>query len=112
MSEKFMERELGEKTTLRDLCREWQSLVDHAQLSPEAEYRIRKLADRTAPIADRIFVKTVKGQELIQECAEKTQKLRAQLGTPGDEFYRSLDALERSHEELLKKTYEFRVKAG
>ena len=107
-----MDRELGEKTTIRDLCRDWQLLVDHAQLSAEAEYRIRKLVDRTTPVADRIFVKTAKGRELIRECAQKTRELRELLGNHGDEMYRRLDALERSHEELLKKTYEFRVKAG
>ncbi len=107
-----MESERGEKTTVLDLCREWQSLIDHTQVSAEAEYRIRKLVDRTVPIADRIFVKTVKGQDLIRECAERTRELRAQLASQGDGLYRSLDALERSHEELLKKTYEFRIKAG
>jgi hypothetical protein len=112
MSEESMERELDEKTTVSDLCREWQNLVDHERLSPEAEYRIRKLLDRTAPVADRIFVKTVKGQQLIRECAERTRDLRTRLGGPSDRVYRSLDSLERSHEELLKKTYEFRVKAG
>lgn len=102
----------SERTTVHELCREWQSLMEHERLSCEAEYRIRKLVDRTTPLVDKMFLKTVKGQELISQCAEKTQALRAQIGVPGDGLYQSLTALEECYEELLKKTYEFRVKAG
>jgi hypothetical protein len=108
----LMEGQQSGKKLVRDLCREWQHLLDLGKLSREAEYRIRKLVDRTAPIEDKIFLKTVKGQELISQCAEKTRDLRAQLGVPGDGMYQSLTELEACYEKLLKQTYEFRVKAG
>jgi hypothetical protein len=107
-----MGRETPDRTTVHDLCRDWLSLLAEAELSPEADYRIRKLADRTTPIMGKIFLKTVKGQELISLCAARTRALRDQLGGPGDGLYQRLTALEACYEELLKKTYEFRVKAG
>jgi len=107
-----MKRERSERTTVLDLCQQWQSLLDVGKLSEETEYRIRKLIDRTLPIADKMFLKTVKGQEMIRHCAERTRIVRDQLTIPGDGLYRSLTALEECFEQMFKKTYEFRVKAG
>lgn len=95
-----------------ELNRLLEGLLDSGAASPEAEYRIRKLMSRTMALADKMFVKTVKGQELIAECMDQARLLQNHVGSGGQSLYRRLTELENIYEELLKKTYEFRIKAG
>jgi hypothetical protein len=100
------------RTTVHDLRQDWQTLVETEKMSGEAQYRIGRLIERSGPIEGKMFVKTVKGRELISQCAERTRALRDRLRMPGEVLYKSLTELETCYEELVKKTYEFRVKAG
>ncbi len=95
-----------------DLCGLLEHLLESAHLPDEAEYRIRKLIDRTSPVAGKMFLKTVKGQELIRECMKMTRAVEELLVSGRPDLYRGLTRLETSCDELLRKTSEFRVKAG
>lgn len=81
-------------------------------LSPEVEYRIRKLIDRTVPLTEKMFVKTLKGRELICRCIAETHEVKRALESDDEIVYLALTDLERTYEDLLRKTYDFRVKAG
>lgn len=89
-----------------------QETLREEAIAPEAAYRIRKLLERTFPLTNKLFVKTLKGKEMITHCVRKTLVVRSHLTDPDDHLYRLLTDLEKSYESLLKKTYEFRVKAG
>ena len=95
-----------------DLCSHLEHLLESAYLPEEAEYRIRKLINRTSPVAGKMFLKTVKGQELIRECMRMTCEVEELLVSGRPDLYRGLTRLEDSCDELLRKTSEFRVKAG
>lgn len=101
----------GRVTTDR-MCRLWEETLRMEGLSPEVEYRLRKLIDRTIPISEKMFVKTLKGQELITRCLAETREVQLALQSGGEVVYLALTELEKTYEDLLKKTYDFRVKAG
>jgi hypothetical protein len=107
-----MVRETHMTVTLIELSEAWESLLDLEGISLESGYRIRRLIDRAQPLAEKMFLKTVKGREMVVQCWEKTRVLRDQLESGGEPLYAALTELERLYEELLKKAYEFRVKAG
>ena len=100
------------EVTLIELARAWEGLLDLEGVSSEPCYRIRKLIDRSQPLAEKMFLKTVKGREMIFQCSEKTRLLRDRLKSQDEGSYRVLTELERSYEDLLKRAYEFRIKAG
>ncbi len=95
-----------------DLCRLLESVLERETVSPEADYRIRKLIMRTRPMKDKMFLKTVKGRELILVCIELTNALQDAVRSGRQGVYRQLTVLENAYDELLRRTYEFRVKAG
>ena len=107
-----MESESPADVTLPELSRGWESLLDLEGVSAESKYRIRRLIGRARPLADKMFLKTVKGRETLRQCAELTDQVRAQLESEGRHLYEALTQLEKTFEDLLRKTYEFRVKAG
>ena len=88
------------------------AMVQMKHLHPEIAYRMEKLAHRMAPLADKIFLKTVKARLLLVECREKTVALQNQIESHGNNTFQVLTDLEKTFEYLLTKTYEFRVKAG
>jgi hypothetical protein len=94
----------------------WLELAASRSCSPEVDYRLRKMSRRLAHMADMMFIKTVKAQEMLLQCREFSQRLSDLLDTveqeQGRDLYRVLTGLEVLFEELLIKTYEFRVKAG
>ena len=94
---------------LRDI---WESMVQMERLHPEIAYRIEKLVHRIAPLADKVFLKTVKARELLVECREKTAALQNQIESDGNNAFYLLTNIEKTFEDLLRKTYEFRIKAG
>jgi hypothetical protein len=100
------------KIKARELQDIWMSMVQMKHLHPEIAYRIEKLVHRIAPLADKIFLKTVKARELLMECREKTGALQNQIDSHGNNAFYVLTTLEKTFEHLLTKTYEFRVKAG
>jgi hypothetical protein len=100
------------RASIPELCQLLENLLSVKQLAAEVEYRIRKLLNRTVPLTDKMFPKTVKGQELIADCMKQAQGLRQCLECGDRDVYYALTALERTYEELASKTVEFRVKAG
>lgn len=90
----------------------WDSMVKTEHPHPEIAYRIEKLIQRMEPLADKIFFKTVKAHELLAECRQKTHALQQQLESDGDRVFLLLTHLEKTFEDLLSKTYAFRIKAG
>ncbi len=106
-----MERDTAE-VTIVNLTLGWKSLLDLEGISAESEYRIRKLIERAMPLAGKIFVKTIKGKEMMAQCARKTRVVQDQIEARSTRVYAALTELEREYEEFLKQVYEFRVKAG
>ena len=103
---------LSGKMQAQHLQNIWDSMVNIEHLRPEIAYRIEKLIHRMAPLADKIFFKTVKAHQLLAECEAKTVALRNHIESKGDNVFLLLTNLEKTFEDLLKKTYEFRIKAG
>ena len=100
------------KILAAELRRRWNNLLAEKGVSKELSYRIEKLDNRLEPILDKMYLKTVKGQEMLKLCGEKTESVRTALLCGNDGMFRLLTDLEKTYEELLKKTYEFRIKAG
>lgn len=90
----------------------WQSMAHMERLHPEIAYRVLKLGHRITPLADHIYFKTVKARQLLLECSKKTVELQKQIETNGNHVLFLLTNLEKTFEGLVRKTYEFRVKAG
>jgi len=109
---KLMNNIRSGKVRVQELQNIWESMVQMERLHPELGYRIEKLIHRIVPLADKVFLKTVKAHELLMECREKTAVLRNQIENDGNNSFLVLTNLEKTFEVLLTKTYEFRVKAG
>ncbi len=94
-----------------DLADAWAEMVSQGALPPEIHYRISKMIQRILPMTDKMFIKTVKAGDIIADCLEKTRRLDALIRS-GASPYPLLTDIEQAFEDLLKKTYEFRIKAG
>jgi hypothetical protein len=93
----------------RDVCA---ALLAQQEVSAEFAYRIEKLMDSVAPIDDKMYLKTLKGQESLLQCTEKARLVKEHLACRDVSPYRLLTDLELTCEDLLNTTYEFRIKAG
>ena len=100
------------KVLAADLRGRWKTLLTEKGVSEELSYRIEKLDNRLEPILDKMYLKTVKGQEMLKLCGQKTESVRTAFLSGNDGLFHLLTDLEKTYEELLKKTYEFRIKAG
>lgn len=107
-----MNDQLSGKIQVLELQDIWESMVQMKHLHPEIAYRIEKLIHRIAPLADKVFLKTVKARELLVECREKTAALQNQIESGGNNAFYLLTNIEKTFEDLLRKTYDFRIKAG
>lgn len=96
----------------RELRIMWVDMVREGDLNPEIAYRAEKLSLRMAPLLDKTFLKTIKAGNMLSECREKTTRLQRYLKDGNAKTYHVLTDLERTFEELAKRTYEFRIKAG
>ena len=103
---------LSGKIQAEELQDFWESMTQVEGLHPEIEYRMKKLVHRIAPLTDKIFIKTVKAREMLVECREKTTALQNQIESDGDRTFFLLTNLEKTFEDLLRKTYDIRIKAG
>ena len=102
------------KNTIRKLKAIWCEIIAAGTPAAEIEYRIKKLIFRLDVITDKIFIKTVKAQEMLRECIRLTEQFQA-TATTGPEATAALVLLTRLEdhvEVLVKETHEFRVKAG
>jgi hypothetical protein len=103
---------LSGKIQAQNLQKIWDSILEIEHLHPEIAYRIEKLIHRMAPLMDKIYFKTVKAHQSLAECEAQTISLRNHIESDGDNVFLRLTNLEKTFEDLLKKTYEFRIKAG
>lgn len=100
------------KVLLQKLLDAWEEFLTRLEPESEVAFRLQRLQHLLAPLADRLFLKTLKGQEILHQCYAQTQALQALARQPGADFYRLLTALEDLVLELQRQTQEFRVKAG
>jgi hypothetical protein len=100
------------KLEARQLQTLWGDMARDQDLHPEIRYRIRKMSSRLAPLTEKIFFKTVRAGEMLRECREWTVDLNAKIDSRTNETFFLLTRLERTFENLLRKTYAFRIKAG
>jgi hypothetical protein len=107
-----MKNEPPKQVTLPELSSGWEKLLQEETMPSELSYRIHRLIDRSLALTDKMFLKTLKGREMIWQCAEQTLLVRNELESGGNRLYETLTELEKIYEDLLKKTYQFRVKAG
>jgi hypothetical protein len=107
-----MERPMETSVIMQDLRKACGLILARPGLSREVGYRVRKLADRVSPVADRVYLKTLKGREILLRCAEKAKIVNDHLDGDEDLLYQLLTDLEMTCEGLLKQAYEFRIKAG
>lgn len=90
----------------------WREIVAKGELTRETGYRIRKLSLRLDVVGDKIFIKTVKARDMLMECLQLTEQIRSELDQRSGTNFKLLTRLEGRMDELVRKTYEFRVKAG
>ena len=94
------------------LVRDLESILVREGLSPEVTYRLAKIRQGLLPLLDRLYLKTLKGKELLLEGMEQTRRLLGGLRVSDENFYLLLTDLEKTYADLLQKLYEFRVKTG
>lgn len=90
----------------------WREIVAKGEPTREIHYRMQKLSLRLDVVVDKIFIKTVKARDMLIECIQLTEQFQAKLDRHAGTDFRLLTRLERCMDELIRKTYEFRVKAG
>lgn len=99
------------KNTFVRLDSNWRDMLSARQLTDEVTYRIQKLIVRLDAIGDKIFVSTLKGHEILIECLKITERFKSEQNKP-DSALRLLTRLENHMDDLVKKTHDFRIKAG
>ncbi len=100
------------KNLLHQLLATWEDLLARLEPVSEVAYRLTRLHQTLAPLADRLYLKTIRGRELLQDCQSQTEALGSRLAAPDLGFYRRLTALEDTVALLQREIHEFRVKAG
>jgi hypothetical protein len=90
----------------------WESILCQEGLSLEVTYLLAKIWQSLLPLLDRLYLKTLKGQELLLEGLEQGRRLLDGLRVPDENFYLLLTDLENTYANLFQKLYEFRVKTG
>ncbi len=99
------------KFFIRRLISRWLQIVACKGLARETVYRIEKLALKLDAVAEKTFLKTFKARDILLECAELTEQLQAELEQSPNAFL-TLTRLEGLIDDLIKKTHDFRIKAG
>ena len=90
----------------------WRDMIATDGLTKELAYRLEKLILRLDSIVDKIFIKTVKAQDVLLECEQLTEKFRSVLDKSQSESLVLLTRIENQVEDLVKETHAFRIKAG
>jgi hypothetical protein len=100
------------KTVSRELGSVWRRAAATEGMTVEVSYRLDKLFQRLDSIADKIFMKTVKAHDILEECAQLTVQFKSELDKSHDVALRLLTQIEGHMDRLVKDTHEFRIKAG
>jgi hypothetical protein len=100
------------KSVIHRLHSLWRGIVVQGGATREIGYRLEKLSARLDAVVDKIFIKTVKARDMLLECLQMTEQFQIELDRHANTDYRLLTRLERRIDELVRKTYEFRIKAG
>ena len=100
------------KNNIERLDSFWRDMIAANGLSEELAYRLEKLILRLDSIADKIFIKTVKAQDILFECEQLSEKFKLELDEPQNQLLTLLTRIEDQIEDLVKKTHAFRIKAG
>ena len=100
------------KDNIERLNSVWRNMITANGLSEELAYRLEKLILRLDSIADKIFIKTVKAQDILFECEQLSEEFQSVLNGPLNEPLVLLTRIEMQVEDLVKKTHAFRIKAG
>jgi hypothetical protein len=100
------------KNNIERLDTVWRNMIAANGLTEELAYRLEKLILRLDSIADKIFIKTVKAQDILFECEQLSEKFRSELNEPLTRPLAVLTRIETQVEDLVKKTHAFRIKAG
>lgn len=90
----------------------WRGIIAAKGLSGELAYRMDKLVLRLDVIVDKVFVKTVKAQNMLSECETITVQFTSELDKSQKNALVLLTLLEDRMEHLVSETHAFRVKAG
>ncbi|MBI5602503.1 MAG: hypothetical protein HY879_04035 [Deltaproteobacteria bacterium] len=88
------------------------AILDQPELPAELAYRMQRIIDRFLPVADKMYLKTVKGFQTVLQCTQQARTITDHLPAGRYLFYRQVTDLENTLEELLKAAYAFRIKAG
>ena len=100
------------KNNIERLDTVWRNMIAANGLTEELAYRLEKLILRLDSIADKIFIKTVKAQDILFECEQLSEKFKSELNEPLTKPLAVLTRIETQVEDLVKKTHAFRIKAG
>jgi hypothetical protein len=101
------------KEAIRRLVSLWQAIITQSGSTREIGYRMAKLISRLDVVVDKMFTKTVKAHEMLHDCIVLTEQFQAErIHAKGTRALVLLTRLESCVDDLVKKTHEFRVKAG
>lgn len=100
------------KSAIAYLNSTWRECTPAGNPSGEMAYRLEKLSRRLDVVADKLFIKTVKSMEILRRCARLTDQLHAAIDTQPDNAFVLVTRIEACIDDLVRKTHEFRVKAG
>jgi hypothetical protein len=101
------------KDAIRRLVSLWQTIVAQSGSTREIGYRMEKLISRLDVVVDKMFTKTVKAHEMLRDCLTLTEQFQAErIHSSGEKALVLLTRLESCVDDLVRKTHEFRVKAG
>ena len=100
------------KISISQLASIWREIITTGGGTHEIEYRLEKLILRLNVVADKIFIKTVRANDMLLECVQLTEHLQSALKIHGDAAFPVLTRLEGCIDQLVTKTHEFRIKAG
>ncbi|MFH0730968.1 MAG: hypothetical protein V2B19_32070 [Pseudomonadota bacterium] len=90
----------------------WETIRDGIELPAEIAYRVDRLTQRLDAISEKMFLKTVNARQMLFDCEQLTQQLTSCIAPTDSRTYHLLTNLENHFDQLAKKTYAFRIKAG
>jgi hypothetical protein len=100
------------KHNIERLDAAWREMIASDGLTRELAYRLEKLTLRLNSVADKIFIKTVKAQDVLSDCEQLSEKFKSELSKPRNKALELLTRIEFQVEDLVKETHAFRIKAG